>query len=248
MPTYIVVTARERERFWELNDGMVRADRPVFLRHDGAVVQYWSHLDQAFPDNQFCLVEQESGQAVGVGNSLPLAFDGEWADLPSGGLDWVLATGFRGQAVGVKPTILSALYIEVAGSHRGQHLSSHMLAVMRQIALAQGFTHLIAPVRPSLKSRYPLIPVEEYSRWTKSEGLPFDPWLRVHVQAGGTILHPCSSAMTVTGSSQQWSAWTGMDFPSDGYYTIPHGLVPVVMQDGEGEYIEPGIWVLHKLS
>jgi hypothetical protein len=142
---------------------------------------------------------------------------------------------------------MSALYIEIAGSHRGQHLSSQMIAVMRQIALSQGFTHLIAPVRPSLKSRYPLIPIEEYCQWKNSEGLPFDPWLRVHVQAGGRILHPCQDAMMVKGSRQQWTAWTGMEFPGNGHYTIPLGLVPVAFHGDEGKYVEPGIWVLHTL-
>ena len=69
---------------------MVRADSPAFLEHDSAVAQYWSRLDETFPDNQFCLAEQESGKAVGVGNSIPVAFEGEWADLPADGLDWVL--------------------------------------------------------------------------------------------------------------------------------------------------------------
>jgi hypothetical protein len=247
MSAYTVVTAQESERFWELNNGMVRADGPAFLEHDSAVAKYWPHLDESFPGNQFCLVEQESGQAVGVGNSIPVAFEGEWADLPAGGLDWVLEKGFQDYAAGKTAAIVSALYIEIASSHRGKHLSSQMIAAMRQIALAQGFTHLIAPVRPSLKSRYPLIPIEEYCRWWNSEGLPFDPWLRVHVQAGGRILHPCASFMVVKGSSQQWRAWTGMDFPSDGNYTIPHGLAPVAIRSGEGEYVEPGIWVLHVL-
>ena len=96
-----------------------------------------------------------------------------------------------------------------------------MIGVMRQIALSQGFRHLIAPVRPSLKSRYPLIPIEEYSRWQNSDGLPFDPWLRVHVQVGGKILHPCTSAMVVKGSRQQWTEWLRLDFPGEGNYTIP---------------------------
>lgn len=248
MSAYTVVTAQDSERFWELNNGMVRADGPTFLEHDGAVAQYWSHLDETFPDNQFCLVEQESGKAVGVGNSIPVAFEGEWADLPAGGLDWVLEKGFQDRAAGKTSTVMSALYIEVAGSHRGQHLSSQMIAVMRQIALSQGFSHLIAPVRPSLKSRYPLIPIEVYFQWQNSDGLPFDPWLRVHVQAGGKILHPCPSAMVVKGSRQQWTAWADMDFPGEGNYTIPHGLVPVAMRDIEGEYVEPGIWVLHVLK
>jgi hypothetical protein len=247
MSAYTVVTAQENERFWELNNGMVRADGPAFLEHDSTVAQYWSRLDETFPDNQFCLVEQESGKAVGVGNSIPVAFKGEWADLPPGGLDWVLEKGFQDRAASKTATVMSALYIEVAGSHRGQHLSSQMISVMRQIALSQGFVHLVAPVRPSLKSRYPLIPIEEYSRWQNSDGFPFDPWLRVHVQAGGKILHPCPSAMIVKGLRQQWMEWTGMDFPAEGNYTIPHGLVPVIVRDNKGEYIEPGIWVLHAL-
>jgi hypothetical protein len=247
MSLYAVVTAQENELFWELNNGMARANGPAFLEHDSVVAKYWSHLDETFPDHQFCLVEQESGTAVGVGNSIPVAFEGEWADLPARGLDWVLEKGFQDHAAGKTSTIMSALYIEVAGSHRGQHLSSQMIAVMRQIALSQGFSHLIAPVRPSLKSRYPLIPIEEYFRWQNSDGLPFDPWLRVHVQAGGKILHPCPSAMVVRAPRQQWATWTGMDFPGEGNYTIPHGLVPVIVHGSEGEYVEPGIWVLHVL-
>ena len=247
MSAYKVVTARENERFWQLNNGMVRAEGPTFLEHDSAVAQYWSGLDQTFPDNQFCLVDQQSGKAVGVGNSIPVAFKDEWTDLPAGGLDWVLEKGFQDRETGRTATIMSALYIEVAGSHRGQHLSSQMIAVMRQIALSQGFSHLIAPVRPSLKSRYPLIPIEEYFQWQNSDGLPFDPWLRVHVQAGGKILHPCPSAMVVKGSRQRWTTWAGMAFPGEGNYTIPHGLVPVIVRDSEGEYVEPGIWVLHVL-
>jgi hypothetical protein len=248
MSTYIVVTAQESERFWKLNNGMVRAEGPAFLEHDCVVAKYWSRLNETFPDNQFCLLEQESGKAVGVGNSIPVAFEGEWAELPAGGLDWVLEKGFQDRAAGKTATIMSALYIEVAGSHRGQHLSSEMIAVMRQIALSQGFRYLIAPVRPSLKSRYPLIPIEQYSQWQNLDGLPFDPWLRVHVQADGKILHPCPGAMVVKGPRQRWKAWTSVDFPDDGNYTIPHGLVPVIVRGSEGEYIEPGIWVLHALQ
>ena len=179
MSAYTVVTARENERFWQLNNGMVRADGPAFLEHDSTVAKYWSRLDEAFPDNQFCLVEQDSSEAVAVGNSIPFAFEAEWADLPAGGLDWVLEKGFQDRFDGKPATVMSALYIEVAGSHRGQHLSSRMIEVMRQIALSRGFRHLIAPVRPSLKSRYPLIPIEEYSHWKNLDGFPFDPWLRV---------------------------------------------------------------------
>jgi hypothetical protein len=246
--TYTVTAAEDIERYNELRDGMARANGPAFLEHDNVVAQYWPHLAETFPDNQFCLVEQESGRAVAVGNSIPVSYEGTWADLPAEGLDWVLEKGFQDRAAGRIPTIASALYIEVAESHRGRHVSSQTLAAMRQIAYVQGFSHLIAPVRPSLKSRYPLIPIEDYVRWQTSDGFPFDPWLRVHVRAGGKVLHPCSRAMRVEGTHQQWAAWTGMDFPGDGEYVIPHGLVPLSLHGTQGEYVEPGIWVLHELQ
>lgn len=247
MSTYTLITAKTIERFTELRNGMDRASGPEFLGHDSTVVEYWPRLAETFPDNQFCLVEQESGRTAAVGNSIPLAFEGGWVDLPAEGLDWVLERGFQDRAAGQIPTLVSALYIEVAASHRGQNLSSKMLATMRQLAHSQGFNHLVAPVRPSLKSRYPLIPIDDYIGWQNSDGLPFDPWLRVHVRAGGKVLHPCSRAMSVTGTRQQWAEWTGMDFPGDGDYVIPHGLVPLSLRGPEGVYVEPGIWVLHEL-
>jgi GNAT superfamily N-acetyltransferase len=247
MSTYAVITANNIERYTELRSGMVRASGPEFLGYDSAVAEYFPLLAETFPDNQFCLVEQESGRTAAIGNSIPVAFRDGWADLPAEGLDWVLERGFQDHAAGQTPTMVSALYIEVAASHRGQHLSSQMLATMRQIAHSQGFSHLVAPVRPSLKSRYPWIPIEEYIGWRRSDGLPFDPWLRVHIRAGRKILHPCPRAMSVTGTRQQWAEWTGMDFPGDGEYVIPYGLVPLSLRGPEGVYVEPGIWVLHKL-
>lgn len=247
MSTCVVVTARDRARFRELGATMVRASRPAFLGHDDTIVRHWPRLPEIFPENQFCLVEQDSGGVVAIGNSIPIAFTDQWSALPAEGLDWALEKGFHDRAAGRVPTIMSALYIEVAESHRGQDLSSRALAAMRDIARSQGFGHLIAPVRPSSKSRYPLIDIAAYLEWQTPDGLPFDPWLRVHVRAGGTVLHPCRRAMRVEGTRQQWAAWTSMDFPGDGDYVIPHGLVPVSFHGAEGKYVEPGIWVLHDL-
>jgi hypothetical protein len=50
---------------------------------------------------------------------------------------------------------------------------------MRTIAERQGLTHLVAPVRPSLKERYPLAPIERYVQWRREDGQLLDPWMRV---------------------------------------------------------------------
>jgi hypothetical protein len=245
---YTVITAKDIERYNDLRNGMEQTSGPKFLGEDKMVTKYWPQLAETFPDNQFCMVEKESRRPVAVGNSIPVAFEGSWHDLPAEGLDWVLERVFLYRASGNTPTIMSALYIEVAGSHRGRHLSGQMLATMRQIAQSQGFSQLIAPVRPSMKSHYPLIDINTYLTWQTVEGLPFDPWLRVHVRAGGRVLHPCPRAMSISGTRAEWADWTGMALPGDGDYAIPYGLVPLRVRGNEGKYVEPGVWVLHEIA
>ncbi len=245
---YTVVTAEDEGAFLALQAAVETASGPDFLNHDPIVDRYWPRLATAFPEYQFCLVDKKSGKPIGTGNSIPLHFAGEWSELPAGGLDWVLEQGFLDQADGKPPTLVSALYIVVSDSFRGSNMSAEILANMKRIARRRGFDQLIAPVRPWMKSRYPLIPMEEYSQWQNSRGEPFDPWLRVHIRAGGRMLHPCSHAMVVSGTREQWGAWTGMDFPGDGRYVVPHGLAPVEVHGSKGDYIEPGVWVLHELT
>jgi hypothetical protein len=243
-----VVTGREKEKFKALIDTMESAEGPDFLVYDDALVKYWDRLNDEFPDYQFYLVDDANGKTAGVGRCIPLAYSGTWAELPDEGLDWALTKGFQDQAAGIAPNMISALYIEIAAPYRGQHLSSQMLGIMREIGRQNGFQYLIAPVRPSLKALYPLIQIDRYMEWKTSGNLPFDPWLRVHVRVGGKVLHPCHRAMTVKGTSREWAAWTGMDFPSDGEYVIPFGLVPVSVKGEKGRYVEPGIWLLHELK
>jgi hypothetical protein len=59
---------------------------------------------------------------------------------------------------------------------------------MKAAAADHGLGALIAPVRPTLKDRYPLTPMERYALWERDDGLPFDPWLRVHRRLGARFL------------------------------------------------------------
>ena len=62
------------------------------------------------------------------------------------------------------------------------------------------------------------------------------------------MLHPCTEAMVVSDTVARWAEWTAMEFPGDGSYIVPGGLVPlhVRLGDDQGSYIEPGVWILHK--
>ena len=57
-----------------------------------------------------------------------------------------------------------------------------------------GLESVIAPVRPTLKERYPLIPIERTSTWRRADGSHFDPWLRVHERVGGEIVRAGAAA------------------------------------------------------
>jgi len=243
-----IVTARSADRFRELRRGVVARSEPAFLNHDRSVARYWGLLPERYPDFQFCLVDDASGQPIGVGHSVPLDFDEPWSSLPDGGLDWALELAFSGRP-GTQSTVASALYILVADGFRGQGWSTRMLEAMRAVVTAEGVTHLVAPVRPSRKASYPLIPIEEYSGWVTDRQEPFDPWLRAHQRVGGRRLHPCRESMVVDAPIADWTAWTGLDLPSPGRYVIPGGHVPLIVSaEGRGHYREPGVWVLHALA
>jgi hypothetical protein len=118
---------------------------------------------------------------------------------------------------------------------------------MADVAREHGLRDLIAPVRPSAKERYPLIPIEEYAHWTRdTDGLPFDPWLRVHVRLGGEILAAEPHGMRIEAPVADWEAWTGLPLPHDGRYTFPQCLAPLTVTGGIGRYWEPNVWVRHR--
>ena len=100
----------------------------------------------------------------------------------------------------------------------------NMVKAMGAIGKSKGFRHLVVPVRPNEKSKYPLISIDDYIQWTNDEGLPFDAWLRVHARAGAKIIKPCHEAMTICGTRAEWEGWTGMKFPQSGTYYIPGAL------------------------
>jgi hypothetical protein len=111
-----------------------------------------------------------------------------------------------------------------------------------------GLSHLIAPVRPSLKDRYPTIPIERYAHWTRPDGEPFDPWVRVHTRLGARIGPPIPHSLRITGTVEEWETWTHMQFPDTGDYVFPAGLaiVHIDREAGTGEYWEPNVWIIHE--
>src|SRR5690625_7502707 len=84
-----------------------------------------------------------------------------------------------------------------------------MVNEMKSLAIKSKFKNMVAPVRPSLKSMYPLIPIEEYIKWKSIAGTPFDPWIRIHIKAGASIIKVAEKSMVIPASIKEWEEWTG---------------------------------------
>ena len=120
---------------------------------------------------------------------------------------------------------------------------------MRANARMLGFRAVIACVRPTRKVDHPHEPIEDYVRRTRPDGLPEDPWLRVHVRAGGRIVRAVPDSMTMAGTIAEWREWTGLDVPSSGAY-VPEGAaspVDIDLEADRGVYHDPNVWVVHDL-
>lgn len=222
---------------------------PEFMLHDPIANKNWHELFDRFGEDQFGLLDTENGRMAAVANSLPFRWDRPLGDLPEGGWDWVFLKAVEDHKRGVEPNIQSAIQINIHPEYRSQGLSVRMVQAMRAIGQSKRFRHLVAPVRPTQKSVYPLISIDDYIQWTDEAGLPFDPWLRVHARLGARILKPCHEAMTIHGTRAEWEEWTGLKFPQSGPYYVPGALNPVQVdvENDRGLYVEPNVWMVHEL-
>lgn len=213
---------------------------PEYMRHNVPGMRYWERLYDDFADFQLALLD--NGELVAELHSVPTGWDGSAEDLPTGWDDGFL----RAFESGREPDVLCALAISVRPDQQGRGLSSFVLEEMRSAAAKGGLRELIAPVRPTLKSRYPLIPIERYMSWRREDGSHFDPWVRVHERVNGEILATAPESMTIEAPTKEWEKWTGVAFPEDGSYVVPGMLAVLNVQDGNGRHVEPNIWLRHR--
>ncbi len=221
---------------------------PELMLHDPVADRYWERLFTEFPDFQIFICDTED-KVVATGNTIPFFWNGEPEELPAG-WDAVLEQGFIGRERDVRPTTLSALLAIVTPDLRGRGLGGAILTGMKTVAVEHGLNSLIAPVRPTTKSRYPQVPMENYVAWKREDGKPFDPWLRVHAGLGAEMLGIAPRSMVISGNIPDWEKWTRMSFPKSGEYIVPGALQPVVMDlDSDlGTYEEPNVWMQHGVS
>ena len=144
------------------------------------------------------------------------------------------------------PDRLCAVAILIDPDAHGRGLSRLMLEHMRGLAAVRGW-ELVAPVRPTLKHRYPLTPMERYMQWRRDDGLLFDPWLRSHERVGAELVGVAPDSLVSEGTVADFEEWCGLAFPESGSYVVEGALVPVEidLEADRGRYREPNVWMRH---
>ncbi len=244
-----ITYATDQPNQLELTDPLTEKAWPTYMLNDPVANVNWSKLFDFFPEYQFIFVDPDNDEIVAIANSIPLAYKDSFENFPETGWDYILQKGvddFNNKTV---PNIMSALSIVITQNYLGKGISKLVLQEMRKIGIAKNFSSLIAPVRPNLKTLYPIIPIEEYITWKNKDGNHFDAWLRVHESIGGKIIKVCHEAMRIPGSHSEWESWAKMKFPATGSYTVKGALVPVEIdrENETGLYIEPNVLVVHTI-
>jgi GNAT superfamily N-acetyltransferase len=222
---------------------------PTFMLQDPVAHVFFHRLAETFPEHQL-LALGEQGAVIGKIHSVPFAWTGGDDDLPERGWDAILERAFVERDRGEASTAVSLLEARVVPARRGQGLSATLLDAARRNVQRLGLVDLFGPVRPTGKSQEPRTPMSEYAARLRLDGLPADPWLRVHARMGARIVKVCPLSMIIPGSVAQWRQWTGLALTRSGLLDVPEALAPVhvsVEQD-HAVYVEPNVWMHHELA
>lgn len=231
-------------RVWDMPDQW-----PRFMDHDPIGESLFGSVVRSY--RQLGVVALAADEIVGHATAMAFRMDADGRrHLPDRGWDQALVWAHQDLVRGEEPDTACALEASVHTDWLGRGLSTRLIAALRDAARSAGFDTLVAPVRPSEKHLEPDTPMHEYAARVRDDGLPVDPWLRVHARLGGVIDRVAPASQTITGTLDQWRAWSGVDLPADGPAVFPGGLVPLrcIGAHDVAVYVEPNVWVRHDLT
>jgi hypothetical protein len=244
--TYTVEASNRRDWTDEQMEGLFATGFPAFITADHEVKKYIARVRTYFPHLDVMLVS-EDGQPAATGWGVPVPWRDDSADLPSSFAD-VLRVAVEAHESGATTNAFVICGGVVHPELTGTGTATELVRALVRTGLDAAMTRVIAPLRPTRKHLYPLTGIDQYASWVRDDGLPFDPWLRLHVREGARVVALAPTAQTMTGTVQEWEQWARMRLPASGQYVIPDGMsvlhVDVAMD--VGTYVEPNIWVRHR--
>lgn len=239
-----VVSLEERP---DLADAAFPDAWPEFMYHDAVAGGLWADLIAAWPQASLVALDDD-GRPVAKATTFP--FTADLAALPDNGYDGVILSAAADRVAGRTGTLIGAVEVAVQVDRRGEGWSGRMLEAVRHNARRLGFGDVVVALRPNHKHLHPHLPLQTYVQQVRADGLPTDPWLRIHVRAGGRIVRVAPRSMTITGTLEEWREWTGLPFDTDGEVLVPQALAPVHcdLSENRAVYIEPNVWIHHSLG
>ena len=240
-----IVTTSDRPDLEDETRAAFRQNWPEFIFHDPVSREHIGRVESYFPFYDVLLLD--GGEVVAGGWGVPMQWDGTVANLPAGGYDGALVASVNGHEASLPRDTLCIMAAAVRRDRQGGGLAGQALTALRDRATATGLARVIAPVRPLLKTRYPLTSMASFARWDRGDGLHLDPWIRTHQRLGATILGPAPDSMIIKGTVAEWEEWAAMAFPESGTYVVPDALdlVDVDREADRGVYSETNLWMRH---
>jgi hypothetical protein len=120
-------------------------------------------------------------EPAAAGRSIPTFWNGKVQSLPSG-YDTAKEGAVQQFRANASRNTLLGLSVTVLPRYQGQGLSNIAVRAMKEIAAKHSLEHLVVPIRPNLKAKYPQTSIEDNASWRNSKGAVFDPWLRTHLR------------------------------------------------------------------
>jgi hypothetical protein len=238
---------------------MTRADSPAYAKAAVSIEQivwrglgyldfsasfhdYYYRLLDHFADFQLCLVDRQRDYVVATANCAPLQLD-RFGDWPDGGWDWMVQKAWteRDRA----PNLLAGLAVSIPAVYRSKGYAAILIRAMKELAVARGLAGPLIAVRPTMKAKFPALPIADYANQTDEHGHSYDSWLRTHIACGGRLEGFCDHSMHVCEPVAFWEIWLNRQFPASGFYDVPDGIsqVNIDLENNCGTYTEPNVWV-----
>jgi GNAT superfamily N-acetyltransferase len=241
----VIEPMRARPRSAEQLAALFAGGWPAFIGADALAAEHLPRVRETFGDLEVVLLRD--GHLVAAAWGVPIAWNGTPEDLPGGYSDALRrAVGDHQAGAQVDALVVCAAQVRPDATRRG--LAATLITALADAGVQRGLHRVVAPLRPTLKHRYPLTAIQDYATWTRPDGLAVDPWLRTHHALGARTIAVTEASQVFTGTVSQWRAWTGTALPASGSYIVPEALAPLTVDHhaDRGVLREPGIWVQHR--
>ncbi|WP_084093210.1 non-ribosomal peptide synthetase [Andreprevotia lacus] len=221
---------------------------PAYFAGSPVLHAYWEEMYRCFPHTQM-LIKEAVAETVGVGNAVPLHWDGSATSLPRG-WDGALTQAIHEQRCSIAPNTLVVLAGIIDPVYKARKLAGLIVDGFKLLARSLGLQHVLVALRPIAKTAHQDVPLADYATMHGSDGRLLDNWLRLHCDAGGSVIATEAHSQRVEGSIAQWQEWTGQRFADSGTHYLPDTLAPVhvSLETDYAFYDDPCIWVEHPLA